>query len=222
SLILILPSINILYKLYQERQEERKVEAFIADYFNETSETNCLDYSLIEGDSTQKLVLQLIGKTIMEDSIETLSSFLPNYGLKNTTLGVIQGSDVGLEQLKRMELRMNNLDEFAERLQVMNEEKSEQEKHIERLQVQIDSIIKDTIDFQHIVDEAKVIFPNLTAMGYAKAQMTHFENKEKPIPTFFIQWSRSKSAAQRRLDEEKLSNFLKIRADLDTLQLIRY
>jgi uncharacterized hydrophobic protein (TIGR00271 family) len=71
SLLLIVPSGNILYSLYLEQQDNIKVERYIEDYFNgrENFNTKCIDYSLLREGESKKLVLQLLGETIPDDSL---------------------------------------------------------------------------------------------------------------------------------------------------------
>jgi len=222
SLILILPSANILYNLYNQRQDDLKAQEFINTYFKEENGTKCLDHKFIQQDTARRLVLQMLGRTIPEDSIKILESKLHDYGLPNTGLSLIQNSNIGLERLNRLQLELNNLGQIAERLEDVNQAKSQQELEIEHLRARLDSITGDTIAFSKVCREAKIVFPKLEKIAYARTQQTDFSSPVSEIPTFLIRWAPNKSRYERNLDEKKLYNLLKVSAELDTLQLIPY
>ncbi len=222
SLLLILPSANILYNLYYQRQYDLKAEEFINEHFKEENGTKALGHKFIEQDTNRVLVLQLLGQTITKDSIKKLESKLPDYGLPDVSLSVIQNSNIGLEQLNRMQLQLQNLGTIAQRLEDVNVAKSEKEEQIERLTARLDSIAGDTIPYFKVFREAKIVFPKLDKIAFAKTKEMDFSGPVSEVPTFLIQWNRSKTRYERNLDEQKLYNLLKVSAELDTLQLIAY
>lgn len=225
SLLLILPSAKILYDLYNERQEYLKAQTFVNKMFPKTGETRCRGYEFLASDtsSTQRLlVLELLGKPIPEDSLKVLETKLPDYGIKNTRLSLIQNSNLGLEQLNLMQLELNNLGQIADKLENVNEAKSQQEIELEELRAKLDSIARDTIPFAKVCREAKIVFPKLNKISYARTKQNDFNSPISEIPVFLIQWDRTKSRYERTLDENKLYNLLKVSTELDTLQLIPY
>ena len=223
SLILIIPSAQILYRLWLEQQDQQKVEIFISSFFGDESNTKCIDYSLLRGDSTRKkLVLQLLGENIPEDSLENYYKGLKEVGLRNTSLSLIQDADLGLEQVEKMQLELQNLGTIANRLQTVNKAKSEQERKMEALQQRIDSLTADTINFAQVFDETKILFSDIQNMGFAKAKQTDFQTSLEEIPTYFIHWNRRKTRAAKRRDEAKLNKYLMVRTKLDTLQIVSY
>ena len=222
SLILIIPSTQILYNLWLEQQDKQKVEAFITEYFPEENKIRCIDYSLLKGDTIQKLVLQLIGENVLEDSLARFYKGMEKHGLENTTLSLIQDSDLGLEQIESMQLEIRDLGQIAQQLKKVNKAKTDQEIKIELLEAQIDSLQSDTINFAKLCDQTKVIFPDLKSLSYANAQKTDFQTKTENIPTFLIRWGKPQSRKARRSAEETLLNYLKVAAELDTVQLVSY
>jgi hypothetical protein len=135
---------------------------------------------------------------------------------------LIQDADLGLEQVEKMQLELQNLGTIANRLQTVNKAKSEQERKIEVLQQRLDSLTADTINFAQVCDETKILFSDIRNMGFAKAKQTDFQTSLEEIPTFFIHWDKRKTRASKRRDEAKLSEYLKTRTKLDTLQVVSY
>lgn len=223
SMIIIIPSVNILIDLYEEQQITRKLEEFKENFFEgPEAPARCIN-SLIkqEGDSVQ-VILELLGETVDENNDAYYHFLTDSLHLDNVKLSFIQDRDVGLDQLDNMQLQISNLGSIANELKTVHKAKTEQEKEIERLRSELDSIRRDTIPFLKICEEAKVVFPDLTKVGYAKAQITDFDQSVPQLPVFLVKWEAKKSRYAQTQDEEKLYNFLKIRANLDTLELVRY
>lgn len=222
SLIIIIPSTRILFNLLVERQENRKVQAFIDDYFGPGKPTKCIDYSLIFGDSTNQLILELLGKSIPEDSLTIYYSGLQEYKVENTTLSIIQDSDIGLDRINKLQSELNSLGELANQFETIQSVKNEQELKMENLQIQIDSLIADTIPFQQICQEAKIFIPEIQKMGFAKATTSDFKTDAFDFPILLVEWPKNMNRYTRREAEKKLLVFVKNRAQLDTLQIVRY
>lgn len=222
SLVVIVPSGKILYDLYEERQEELRIEAFIDKYFGDKSETRCIDHELIKRDSSRQLVLELLGKTIPKDSMTKYFEAMQTFDLQGISLSLIQDSDVELEQLKRMETEISSLGILAERLATVNQVKSEQELRLERLQFLLDSMMQSQLPFEEILVETKIVFPDLQSFAFARAELTDFENKPSLMPVFLVQWKPGKSRYLRRKEEQVLADFLKTRAQLDSIRIVPF
>jgi uncharacterized hydrophobic protein (TIGR00271 family) len=225
SLLLILPSAKILYDLYNQRQEFLKAQTFVNEMFPKTGQTRCRGHEFLTPDtsSTQRLlILELLGKPLPEDSIKKLERKLPDYGIENTRLSLIQNTNLGLEQLNLMQLELNNLGQIADKLENVNEAKSQQEIELERLKARLDSIASDTIPFARVCREAKIVFPKLEKVSYARTQQNDFNGHISEVPVFLIKWAADKTRYERTLDEQKLYNLLKVSTELDTLQMIPY
>lgn len=222
SIVVIVPSGKILSDLYNERQEEIRIEAFIDDFFGENSPTRCIDHELIQRDSSRQLVLELLGETIPQDSMNRYFKAMQTYDLPNISLSLIQDSDLELEQLKRMETEISTLGALAEKLATVNKVKSEQELRLERMQFLLDSLMKQQLPFEEILTETKIVFPELRTFAFARAELTDFKQTPYLMPVFLVEWKPGKSRYLRRKDEEVLADFLKVRAQLDSLQIVSF
>ena len=222
SLIIIIPSANILIRLYEDRQVELKAEAFVKEYFDGSNGTNYIDYDVIHGDTSHQLVLRLLGNIIKEDSLATYYKGMEEYGLNNTDLTLIQDSDIELQELNKMKLEISQFNRVADQLNAVNKSKSEKEAEIDTLRMKIDSLTNKNVPFEAICEEAKAVFPKLNSIAFAKVKKTDFEEQIDGLPVFLITWDRNKTRSERRRDEKKLYDFLKVRSKLDTIDLITY
>jgi uncharacterized hydrophobic protein (TIGR00271 family) len=223
SLLLTLPSVYILYNVYQKRQDIATIEAFITEYINQDpAQRKCSDYTFLRGDSTNTLVLEVFGKDIPDDSIPVLEGILKKEGLKNTDLKIIQESDLDLEKVRNMDDKLANLNSVVNQLEIAQDEKNAQQSLIQGLVRKVDSLQYRTVPFEKIGKEAKAVFPDIVELSFGRMQRTNFSNEVRQDPVWLVDWDRRKSTAAILNDEKKLKAFLKVRADLDTVVLIRY
>jgi uncharacterized hydrophobic protein (TIGR00271 family) len=219
SLIIILPSAKILRDVYLFQKDNEKVGNFISDNF----QNNCIDHSFVQGDSTNQLVLQLLGKSITPDSVDYFTNLLQNeYKLANTNLSIVQDNFIPLNKINKMQIELSNLGQIATQLETFNQIKADQENQINDLSQKIDSINSKAVPLKRIGDELITIFPKLKEVGFANIEKSEFDNKISTIPLFLIRWDRNATAYQRRTDEKKIYDFLLQRAGLDTLQIVAY
>lgn len=218
SLFLIFPSAKILNQLYVYQKEKERAGTFVEDQFD----YNATDFSYTKGDSSNQLIVELLGKTVPVDSLPYFTTLLDSmYNLKNTSLSIIQATN-DLDKITQMQIDVSNLNKIAHQLDAANQEKSNQELKIQALVSRVDSLDKKAIPFQKICDELKVIFPKLNELGFATMEKTDFSNTAASIPVFIIKWDKNKTIHQKREDEKKLYDFLLKRANLDTLQIVSY
>lgn len=223
SLILVLPSIYILYQVYQKRQNVERIESFIAKHINlNPSERKCSDYTFLEGDSTNTLVLEVFGKDIPQDSLDSFEKILQKNGLKNTNLRIIQESDLDLEKVRSMDDKLENLNSVVSQLEIAQKEKKAQDLLIQGLVNKVDSLQFGKVPFEKISVEAKALFPDIEEIAFGSVQQNDFDNKPQQVPVWLIDWSSKKRSYEIPRDEKKLKDFLKVRAELDTVVLIRY
>ena len=220
SLLIILPSTLILSRLYRERQDTLKVQYFVERYFDIENNTYCTEYKLIQTDTSRQLLLELWGDNIDTDSLQPYQRTLDSLGLSDVRLTLIQDSDAGLEQISNMQRKLNNLEQINRKLDLVNSEKSEQDLLIERLRAENDSIRRHYLSNAQIFRETKAAFPGLRSIAAAQVEKTDFDSTYQQLPVYIISWQRGKSVASQRRDRQKMYNFLKLRAELDTLQLI--
>jgi uncharacterized hydrophobic protein (TIGR00271 family) len=219
SLLIILPSARILRDLIVFQRDKEKAELFISDHF----EDNCIDYSLVKGDSTNQLVLELLGRSISQDSVNHFSEMLTSkYKLENTRLSIIQDNSLRLERINKMQLELSKLGQIANQLETVNKERTDQETQISELTQKIDSINARSIPLKNIGDELKAIFPGLDEVGFANVEKSAFEKETISIPLFIVKWNKKTPLYQRRNDEKRIYEFLVKRANLDTIQIIAY
>ncbi len=223
SIILVVPSGIILYNLWEDRQQVIHVEDYINDYFNRPDlSMYCIDYDFQKGDSTNLLVVQLVGTPIPEDSLPRYYDGLDQYQLHDTQLRIIQDPNLQMDEVRRLKGMLNNMSKVNQRLEDATNIQFQQADRIEKLEQEVDSLSMGTIQFPMVSREAKAVFPDLERLGYARLSQSNFQDSIQQFPVFLVSWPSNKRSSDRKRDEERLYNFLKVRTKLDTLRIINY
>ncbi len=220
SLLIILPSFRILLKLYKERQDDRKIAYFVERHFSIDQPTYCNEFELIEKDTSRQLLLELWGETVNKDSLQEYERTLDSLGLGDVKLALIQDSDAGLKEISRLQKKLNNLEQVNDKLDLAQKVSSVQDQMIEKLQSQLDSVRNHYLSSEQIFKETKTVFPDLKSIASAEVEKTSFDSTVYQMPVYIISWQRNKSTSTKRKDQRKMYDFLKLRAELDTLQII--
>jgi len=222
SLLITIPSAVILYNLWAQRQEARKVEQFVNNHFSSDSETACLSYSLIRKDTSKQLVLRLLGEYIPEDSMGVYYNDLEKLGLENVNLNLIQGANANMDEINRMQLQLSTVGELSTKLKLIEEARAEEQRLIEELSQKRNNIVLDSTLFADLGKEVQTLFPAIGELRFARMQKTNFQDSIVQMPTYLVHWKTRRAASARRSDEERLREFFKVRTKFDTLELISY
>ena len=218
SLLIIIPSIQILLSLYTERRDKEMVETFIEENI-EKKDIQCQIFEVRKEENQRIFFLELIGRPIPQDTLVLLKERLAEK-VKNVRLEFFQSSSANQEELNKMNLRFKNLEAAQQEIKIANEVQSKQEIKIKELENQIDSIQQYYTVPLKTFSIAQEAFPDLKEIYFANAQTTVADTSVQTIPVFILSWKSGKTRTSKRIDEKKLYNTLKIAADLDTLKLV--
>jgi len=106
------------------------------------------------------------------------------------------------------------------RLQQSTEKRAAQAQLITNIQTSENITTRDSILFNDLSQEIKVLFPNITEMRFARMRKTNFQDSIMiQMPTYLVNW---KSARTRTAEQPKLQDFIKVRTKLDTFEIINY
>ena len=217
SIVIILPSTWILYNIYTLQQDKQEVSNFINDYFPEA----CIKHELTPvSQDTNKLIVQLLGKRISEDSIDHYENILTsNYHLHRPVKLFPMQAELSMEDLK------NSLKEQRQEVVTMLEAERKQAQQVveerKQLSVELEMMKSDSARVSKGMQLAKEAFPNeLQAISYSDniTEIKDTTHITQP-PTFLVQWLRGKST---RSNNQRLEGILKVSTELDTFRVITY
>ena len=197
--VFLVPSIKTLITTYQETQFNTSVEQFV-----DREVRPVYHFPIVE---TNKDSLEIIISTsgfIDEKRRDEFQAKLANYDLQKFSLKLM--SDIDYEQFNKE--RNKELDQAESQL-------VQQYAKIQSLESTLDSLKADSIPFNMLDRKAQALFPDLKRIGISnKLVYSNFESKDT-ITTVFLQWENGSE------DTDRLSKWLRIELDVDSIKIIQ-
>ncbi len=215
SILMIVPAGIIFSKVIQKSNQERIILNFIDKKFPNAM----YDFKRIDNTDSVELKL-MVPKYIAPNKIEAYKDTLRRSNVEHFSLVFIQDPDERKE-FEELKARSGGAVEIAENsLKIQGD----LEKQIDELSYQIDSLTSQGLLFKQMTKEVKVLFPKLEAMSFTnQANYANFGNgKQRSIPVLFLEWEKVSSNSERKkqaIEEQRLVDFIKERATLDTLKV---
>ena len=211
SVIMIVPSVFLSIDVIRETSFNNQAIKYINDiqesamFENIQIINSSRDYQRKE----RTITMTLIGRELKQKEIDYLKEQLLKYGLNKTNLVIKQTGSI---------LDVNVQADFLENLLTKKEEQlSQKDSAIKRLESQLE--IKQTYDLSklQIAKEMAVQYPcvqtfSIENMIYINTQTL----KQDTILTLFVNWNYEPDEKQR----QQLTNWLKVRLDVDRLKII--
>lgn len=203
-LLMLLPSIYFAYKLFAVQQYQQSVNNFIEQEF--TNKGNTIVYKKTNYNSSPKTIeLAFLSKRFTKEEIDSLNAKLYVKNIPETKLLIRQDS------ADRIQLLRNN---------ILNEIKSkdivvdEKDKKIQALETEI---AKNRFNGKQILQEAKIIFPNIQSLSISNNTF-YYSNDSTNSSTIFIYQAQNELTND---DKTKFENWLKKRLSLEKVELIK-
>lgn len=213
AILTIIPSGFIFYRIVEEELYKMEIQKFLNNEVALTYDNafiNINNPTITRKDSLNIITISTITEIIPQEIIENWNKILKNkYHLSHTRLQVHQGMVNSSEDDVSKKL-------YNSIYTSVRHEISKKDSIIDYQKIQITRLNSDTIPFQSISKELKSLYPDLNYFGYATFNYTNFREKNI-MPTFILLWNDN----EKHLAEEKrISEFLKSRLSLDTIQLL--
>ncbi len=206
SVIVLIPSVLILYRVYSEVNQKRSVLAFMQEEFG-TNTRDYLSHKVVTRDTLNYVFIDYYSEDTEKISDEEKSSFeraLAGCGIENPRI-IARGTSnaealLNKELGKQQEINNKQLDEYAQR-------EAEKDERIRQLEMKADSI-QNVKTIKNIVSEAKVFMPHLKDVDLVQSR---FDD----VPILLIKWQDDMYSSKN--DKDLLLKFVKIKTGLDTL-----
>jgi uncharacterized hydrophobic protein (TIGR00271 family) len=217
SIIITLPSAWILHQLYAQQQDKQEVDTFIEDYFAEA----CIKHDLTPVNrDTNKLILQLLGRRISEDSIIHYEQVLQEqYNLNRPIKLYPMQAELSMEDLK------NSLRE--QKQEVVNllgsERKLAEQAIIEKqnMELELQKMQSDSAKVVRGLKLAEEAFSReIVNISYSEG-LKEWEDSVTVIRphTFLVDWRNNRPTDDNKT---KLEGILKVGTELDSIHIILY
>lgn len=220
AILVMVPAGITFYNVFQEsrfrRQAQQLINETIGVYQFSSGGRYFDDLTSIKynRNGTSEIELVSLGDEIIpENVIETWRAQKNKYSkLGNTTLKVVQaGKDDS-------EVKFNYVNELYETKKAEIIGKDEKIRVLEEELGKISKMAAAQVPFEEVSKEAKSIYGDLVAIGFAYTVKTDF-SKIDTIPVFELEWKKGIAKSQIEADSKKLENWLKLRLKNDKIQL---
>lgn len=213
SMIIIVPSIFMFYRLYQKSDFDQKVNQIINQY-KLKHDMVILD---LKTNYDEKLVsFATIGKTITSSSVETWKSKLLDAGFEDVKFDITQNAE-------NMEtnLKLENIEKtYLNTQQILNKKEEliiKYEKENMVLQKQISLSEKSKVPFSEIAEEIKINYENVEELAYSRMFKTNFKTTDT-IPMVYIKWKSGHQNANA--DTKKIQKWLQVKLSKPNLKVL--
>ena len=217
ALVMLVPSIFIFSKVLTRTQEEQKIQTYLDENFPEDFH----ELKRAKGQDSINVKVFLF-EDISDEKLEEYHAQLTALNCQ-AKYSIIDAQESGISKDELDKTTKSLQDDYLRRIeqekQVLTTEKDRQ---ISQLEYQLDSLQRDTVIFKSARKELKVLYPLLDDIQYARMQSIQNDSNSVIIPTFLVKWSKKKSKSTRLRDEKRMTQFLLLREELDTLQIIQF
>jgi len=221
SVLVTLPSLYILNKVWQEFTFKKKTKEFIENYCGKDNLQYIDEWDVVRLDSINRIAIKIYGSEGKIFDKEKMEAKLKEFGIENTVIDIIPTTEVDLANYQKLESEIVGFKNIAQQLETAKTIRSKDEILIEQLQAQIDSIRADTLPFKKISDELRAAFPLIDQVAFAEAQESDFQKVDN-MPILLLSWQKKTPLSTIRKEQPRITEFVKIRIGLDTLKVIQY
>ena len=219
SVLIILPSLWIFYNVVQESLFYRRANMFISEVvkYDENLVTDrMLEYS---GERQEIVVVFEGGKSVPPEIKEQWVARLPEYGLEDAQLKVVQSArfDPAVYQNVLNDFRAET---FSDLYYKNQEALAERERRISELVMQISGLTRDTLPFKAIGRELKAQYEDLERFSFGQAYGTDFTRTDT-LCVVLVHWKTGLKSRDMSEMEEQMSRWLKVRLREDSVAVIR-
>jgi hypothetical protein len=167
---------------------------------------------------TNLLVMKVYGDSISMNKIGKYEVGLKEIGLMNTKIEIIPTTEITMADLANIDNKISGIKDMTTQLNVVKNQKSEDEKLISKLRDELQSYKIDSISFKQLCDEIKILQPDVTEVTLARGKTSDLSVSGKEQSILAIVWKNK--ARNQKERQEYLYNFLKLRMKNDSLKVI--
>ncbi|WP_406600504.1 DUF389 domain-containing protein [Leptospira sanjuanensis] len=206
SLILLLPSLILAYDLIKESTFKKNARIFIDSNFK-SEKSRILSVNFRSSGGSKQIEISIIGEPLSESVISHLESSLPQFGLEETELKIIQP----FSSEEKQETFSKDLG-----LGINSRFKTKDEKII-FLENEIRSMNNPNNLIPKITKEINILFPNVRSFSFGDLLVQNVQDLSSTKEnTILVEWK----PATNKTDKKRLELYLKSRLNIETIKVL--
>lgn len=215
SILLIIPSFFIFFKVYNEFNTDRKLSQFITEYIAE-DKIYLDDYQVIPTDGKDQLVLKVYGDKINRTAVPYLEKGLRSKGIDDIDIKIISTADINLDRMQQLEKNVAGVDELESRLESIIDQQMEREQQTIDLKGMPMYMAMDSIEQTKSIALLKAAFPNIKGISLSYGIETDSLNRSQKKNFAIVDWNDNDKTSKE--EQQRLSDFIKTQFELDDLR----
>ena len=218
ALITIVPSVFFMINIIGKIRSEQNIKRFIEEQVN-TDDRSALNYELIPGDSLSPKFLKLYMTGMYIDSLDQiqLNQALASYNIDNCRIKLTQNIPPPSEDQMTNKLKL----EVLQALTYQEEKIDLRQREVDSLNAALATYAADTLPFQQLRKEIKILYPSISEIVFAKGIDLYFEGKQDTLPILMINWGQKVSRQTHNYRKNRLEELFITRFQLDTLKIVQ-
>lgn len=217
AIIVLAASIYTFYNLYLEKKFKQQAQALINNIKNE-------GFSIIDEDESdldfknKSIDITVFGKSVSNQDEKRWKEDLIALGMdKDVKLFVHKGKDDSklINEFQTLKKQVARDQKIIEDRDSNLRNKDAKINHLER---EITKMKSNRIPFLKLSDEAKINYDGIKEIAFSNKLVTNFKQVDT-IPIFSVKWQDSIPLKKKKIQQQKMKEWLKTRLDLDTLVL---
>ena len=216
SILVIIPSFFIFFKVYNEFKTTHHLIQFIEEYIAE-DRIYLDDYQLIKVDGKDQLVLKVYGDKINKSNLPELKKGLVSKGLEDIEITIISTADINLERMRKLEKNYAGVDALETKLTAVIEQQAEQKQQKINLAGLPSYMALDSIDQVKSVELIKMAFPQINSISLSYGIQSDSLNRSIKSHFAIVDWKdEEKTTTEGKV---RLTKFLQKQFELENIVL---
>ena len=217
AIVVLTASIYTFYNLYLEKKFKQQAQALINNIKNE-------GFSIIDEDESdldfknKSIDITVFGKSVSNQDEKRWKEDLIALGMdKDVKLFVHKGKDDSklINEFQTLKKQVARDQKIIEDRDANLRNKDAKINYLER---EITKMKSHHIPFLKLSDEAKINYDGIKEIAFSNKLVTNFKQVDT-IPIFSVKWQDSIPLEKKKIQQQKMKEWLKTRLDLDTLML---
>lgn len=245
-IIVILPSAKIFWSVIKESRFYASADQFITENVRFKG-SEIINRKITYSDTLSYIDLYMIGEEVSENQISKLSEKLDEYGMKRKgsfwktgTFSTTDNTEIRIHQAKDKteaivdskinylssnlgkEVRQGIIEDLFKKNEKIIQDK---DSMIALLKNELQKRTSEEIPFYNIESEIKVQYERVDRVAYGKTIETIRDDSTEimdTIPTFLVKWNRNAWRSLKQKQRKQMSEWLKVRLQLDTVRVIEF
>jgi uncharacterized hydrophobic protein (TIGR00271 family) len=218
-IVVLIPSVWIMTNVVREDLFRRRATDFLAQNVAELDGVAIVSQRIVYGDSISAIEVVLTGDSVPAGLETQLQARMASAGLSNTVLRLHVPTSPSLGDLSQ-EIRVGIVEDLYERQATQLQDR---DRRIAELETALAGFAARSVPIEQITEEVSLQYPGVLALSVGTL-VGPSQAADQPgldtVPVAVVRWDGQRTSAERSRQQDVLRDWLRVRLQLDTLEMI--